>query len=148
MRQTRNFQRAAIAATIGLAVSFAPPALAATGTTSDALRSAVSAQNITAHLQALQDVANNNGGNRAAGTSGYEASARYIEGRLTAAGYTPVRQPFTYKQYATLGATMERVSPTSNTYAYGEDFLDMDYSGEGDVTAAVAAVEPGQRRPG
>ena len=70
MRQTRNIQRAAIAATIGLAASFAPPALAATGTNSEALRSAVSAGNITAHLDALQAIADANGSNRAAGQPG------------------------------------------------------------------------------
>ena len=141
MRQTRNIQRAAIAATIGLAVSFAPPALAATATSSEALRSAVSAPNIKAHLEALQAIATANGGNRAAGTSGYEASARYIETKLAAAGYTTVRQPFTYEQYATVGATLERVSPTPKAYAYGDGFLDMDYSGEGDITAPVSAVD-------
>ena len=95
MRQTRNIQRAAIAATIGLAVSFAPPALAAPATNSGALRSAVSAPNISTHLQALQAIADANGDNRAAGTSGYEASARYIEQTLKSAGYSTARQPFT-----------------------------------------------------
>ena len=101
----------------------------------------MTAQIITAHLQALQDIANTNGGNRAAGTSGYEASAQYIEQKLIAAGYTTVRQPFTYERYATLGATLARVSPTPTVYAYGDDFLDMDYSGNGDVTAPVTAVD-------
>ncbi|BCW66653.1 aminopeptidase [Arthrobacter sp. NicSoilB4] len=144
MRQTRNIQRAAIAATIGLAVSFAPPALAATGTGSNALRSAVTAQNITTHLQALQAIADANGGNRAAGTSGYEASARYIEQKLTAAGYTTARQHFTYEQYQTVSASLQRLSPSTKEYAYGGDmdgFWDMDYSGEGDVTAPVSAVD-------
>ncbi len=49
---------------------------------------------IRAHLQAFQEIAGENGGNRAAGTSGYEASAAYIEAALTAAGYTPLRQHF------------------------------------------------------
>jgi aminopeptidase S len=48
------------------------------------------------HLDALQTIADDNDGNRAAGTSGYEASARYVEKQLRAAGYTPVRQEFTY----------------------------------------------------
>ena len=143
MRQTRNIQRAAIAATIGLAVSFAPPALAATGTNSDALRSAVTAQNIMKHLQALQDIATANGGNRAAGTSGYEASAEYIEGQLEAAGYEPVRQVFTYEQYQTVSASLQRLSPSTREYAYGEPdgFFDMEYSRSGDVTAVLTAVD-------
>ena len=144
MRQTRNIQRAAIAATIGLAVSFAPPALAATGTNSGALRSAVSADNILTHLSALQAIADANGGNRAAGTSGNEASAEYIEGQLEAAGYEPVRQVFTYEQYQTLSASLQRLSPSAKEYAYGGDmdgFWDMEYSDSGDVTASLTAVD-------
>ena len=47
------------------------------------------------HLEALQRIADDNGGNRASGTSGYEESGRYVEEQLRAAGYTPVRQTFT-----------------------------------------------------
>ncbi|WP_104043874.1 M20/M25/M40 family metallo-hydrolase [Arthrobacter sp. ZGTC412] len=50
------------------------------------------------HLKALQRVADENGGNRASGTSGYENSARYIEEQLRAAGYSPVRQTFSYQR--------------------------------------------------
>ena len=141
MRQTRNIQRAAIAATIGLAASFAPPALAATGTNSDALRSAVSAGNIKIHLDALQAIANTNGNNRAAGTSGYEASLLYVEGKLTEAGYELVRQPFSYDRYDLTSAALERVSPDPRTYTYGEGFTDMSYSGAGDATAPLTAVD-------
>src|SRR5215510_5538252 len=40
------------------------------------------------HLQALQDIAAASGGNRAAGTVGYDRSAEYVAERLKAAGYT------------------------------------------------------------
>ena len=50
------------------------------------------------HLEALQRVADDNDGNRASGTSGYEDSARYVEEQLRAAGYSPVRQTFTYRR--------------------------------------------------
>src|SRR5258705_4021115 len=39
------------------------------------------------HLQALQDIAAASGGNRAAGTVGYDRSARYVAERLKEAGY-------------------------------------------------------------
>jgi aminopeptidase S len=39
------------------------------------------------HLQALQRIADENGGNRAAGTAGYEASVEYVTGVLSAAGF-------------------------------------------------------------
>jgi aminopeptidase S len=52
---------------------------------------------VAAHLEALQRVADANDGNRASGTSGYEESARYVEEQLRAAGYSPVRQTFSFK---------------------------------------------------
>src|SRR6266700_3817454 len=39
------------------------------------------------HLQALQDIAAASGGNRAAGTAGYDRSAQYVAERLKEAGY-------------------------------------------------------------
>jgi Zn-dependent M28 family amino/carboxypeptidase len=141
MRQTRNIQRAAIAATIGLAVTFAPPAIAATGPNSNALRSAVTAENITDHLEALQEIADANGGNRAADSPGYAASLEYIEEALDAAGYDVERQHFTYDRYDFTSASLERVLPTPASYAYGEGFLDMTYSGAGDVAADLTAVD-------
>jgi Zn-dependent M28 family amino/carboxypeptidase len=141
MKQRRNIRRAAIAASIGLAAGFAPPALADNGTNTAPLRAAVSATNIMKHLASLQAIADANGGTRAASTPGYEASARYIEGQLRAAGYSPVRQPFTYDRYDFASASLDRVSPDPESYAYGDGFLDMTYSGAGDVTAPLAAVD-------
>jgi hypothetical protein len=40
------------------------------------------------HLQALQEIATASGGNRAAGTVGYDRSAQYVADRLKEAGYT------------------------------------------------------------
>ncbi|MET3921538.1 PA domain-containing protein [Arthrobacter sp. UYEF20] len=79
----------------------------------------------------------------AAGTRGYEKSARYIEDELKAAGYKPVRQRFTYERYHFVAASAQRVSPSPRTYGYGaaDGFLDMYYSGAGDVTAQVSAVD-------
>ncbi len=60
----------------------------------DDLESRVTVEGVMTHLTALQTIADANDGNRAIGTSGYEASGQYIEQVLTAAGYTPVRQDF------------------------------------------------------
>jgi hypothetical protein len=46
------------------------------------------------HLAALQRIADENGGTRAAGSPGDRATADYIEGRLRAAGYRVARQRF------------------------------------------------------
>ncbi|MDR6198775.1 Zn-dependent M28 family amino/carboxypeptidase [Microbacterium sp. SORGH_AS428] len=77
---------AALAVTVGIA-----PAAAVDPAD---LEERVTVDAVVGHLQQLQDIADANGGNRAAGTSGYEASAAYIEQALTAAGYTPERQYF------------------------------------------------------
>jgi aminopeptidase S len=45
------------------------------------------------HLEALQGIADANGGNRAFGTSGSAASADYVVGRLQAAGYVVAEEP-------------------------------------------------------
>jgi Zn-dependent M28 family amino/carboxypeptidase len=58
------------------------------------LESRVTVEGVRAHLEALQEIADNNGDNRAAGTPGYEASGAYIEEVLIAAGYEPTRQNF------------------------------------------------------
>jgi aminopeptidase S len=60
------------------------------------VHAAFAKRNLMMHLEALQKAADESGGNRASGTSGYEASAKYVEEQLRAAGYRPVRQVFTY----------------------------------------------------
>ncbi|MGM0929762.1 MAG: M20/M25/M40 family metallo-hydrolase [Actinomycetota bacterium] len=141
MKTHRLRRGAAITAATALAFGIGLPAQADNGTNTSALRDAVTAENIFNHLQALQDVADANGGNRAAGTPGYEATAQYIEAQLVAAGYTPVRQTFSYERFVLNSADFEQVAPTPTVYASAEDFLGMDYSGSGDVTAPVTAVD-------
>ena len=50
------------------------------------LRDAVTVKSVLQHERALQRIANRNGGTRAAGTPGYDASAAYVSGRLKKAG--------------------------------------------------------------
>jgi len=54
----------------------------------------VSTDAVMDHLEALEQIAIDNGGNRAFGTPGYTASADYIEPLLQEAGYVTTRQPF------------------------------------------------------
>ncbi|GAA4625228.1 M28 family metallopeptidase [Actinoallomurus vinaceus] len=63
------------------------------------------------HLVALQRVADRNGGIRAAGMPGHEASARYVAERLTAAGYRVSRQEFTFDDYDFLAQTLGETAP-------------------------------------
>src|SRR5215217_3075423 len=48
-----------------------------------------------AHVRALQEIATANGGNRAAGTPGYDRSADYVAERLRSAGYMVRFEEFT-----------------------------------------------------
>ncbi|WP_425310473.1 M28 family peptidase [Ammonicoccus fulvus] len=94
----RLHRRSAAAAAIVLSTTLAAsPALAAPNPNSpDKLAKAVTVENTMKHLQAFQAIADDNDGNRAAGTSGYEASAQYVEKTLAAAGYTTERQYFDF----------------------------------------------------
>ena len=56
-----------------------------------------------------------------------------------AAGYIVTVQPFTFdRSMEDTAPVFERTSPSPRTYLPDEDFLTMEYSGSGDVTAAVA----------
>ncbi|GAA4432816.1 M28 family peptidase [Actinokineospora soli] len=52
--------------------------------------------NVQAHLNEFQTIATNNGGNRAHGRPGYQASVNYVKGKLDAAGWTTSVKSFTY----------------------------------------------------
>ncbi|MQA06409.1 MAG: M20/M25/M40 family metallo-hydrolase [Streptosporangiales bacterium] len=106
------------------------------------LREAVTADGIHKHLQAFQDIADANGDNRASGLPGYDESADYVADLLDAAGYQVTRQPFDFPFFQeTAPPEFERVAPDARTYVEGEDFLTMEYSGSGDVTGTVQAVD-------
>ncbi|MDO5503843.1 MAG: M20/M25/M40 family metallo-hydrolase [Actinomycetia bacterium] len=87
---------AAAAVALAATVSVAAPVEEQQGL-ADQMAAAVESENVLSHLQALEDIAADNDGNRAAGTSGYAASARYIEAELRAAGYTPTRHYFPFE---------------------------------------------------
>ncbi|WP_350281444.1 M28 family metallopeptidase [Kribbella sp. HUAS MG21] len=54
----------------------------------------ISVTNTKAHLDQLQSIATNNGGNRYTGRPGYKASADWVKSKLDAAGYTTTLQSF------------------------------------------------------
>ncbi len=151
-RQGRLLGVVAIAAGALLSVSLASPAMAASGNAegghgggdrsgSSQLRKAVTAKNIEKHLGALQRIADENDGNRAAGTSGYEQSAEYVEKQLKRAGYATSREEFSYDKVNIDRAEFSQLTPDSVDYALEEQFYPMDYSGEGDVTGSLTAVD-------
>ncbi|MGH8902614.1 MAG: M20/M25/M40 family metallo-hydrolase [Egibacteraceae bacterium] len=107
-----------------------------------ALRRAVTVDGIREHLTALQTIANAKGGNRASGLPGYAKSADYVKRRLEAAGYRVTLQPFSFPFFEELApAQLALVAPGAKTFVGGTDFITMRYSGSGDVTAPIQAVD-------
>ena len=103
---------------------------------------AVDLDGVREHLDALQAIADENGGTRASGTPGFEASVDYVVERLEAAGYDPEVQEFTFPFFQQLSAsTFEQVSPTPAVYVEGTDYFTADFSGSGDVTGVIAPVD-------
>ena len=130
----------------GIALTFAfVPAAAADHDpmkTSEDLREDVKVSGMRAHLQALQNIATMNGGTRASGTPGYDASAAYVMRRLERAGYEPEQIVFTFKAFDVLSpAVLERVSPNPRTFVNPDEVQIMSYSGSGDVTAPLTPVD-------
>jgi Zn-dependent M28 family amino/carboxypeptidase len=116
----------------------APAALADPVSDSAKLREAVTLKNIRKHQQALQDIASANGGTRASGTPGYDRSVDYVVRQLRDAKYTPTVVPFDFDFFRELTpATLAQTAPTPTTYQTGT----FTYSGSGDVTAGVTAVD-------
>lgn len=93
---------------------------------------------IEQHLVALDDIAKKNDGNRAAGTSGYTASASYVEAVLKRAGYRTKRQHFEFVYEEVKATSLTQNSPKKATIEQNP----MSYSpgtGPGGVTAGLVA---------
>jgi Zn-dependent M28 family amino/carboxypeptidase len=128
-------KRLALLTAAALVASSAPYVWSAVGVDSKALRKAVTATNMVKHLQALQDVADANNGDRASGTQGFEDSAAYVKQTLEAAGYTVRELPFSFPFFQELSAPeFSQTFPAQQTYLEPDDFGTMEYSG----TAALS----------
>jgi Zn-dependent M28 family amino/carboxypeptidase len=130
-----------LAALIAVAVAV-PTATTAVGTDSSALRNAVTVAGVLTHENALQNIANANGGTRASGTPGFDESLAYVKGQLEATGYFNVTvQPFLFDVFRELAPPVfQRISPIPRTFVPDDEFITMDYSDTGDVTGALVAT--------
>ena len=97
------------------------------------LRDAVSVSGILKHERVLQRIANNNGGTRASGTPGFEASAAYVTQQLTDAGYQVSQQEFEFPFFQELSAAVLQTVPASSDY----EPTTLTFSPSGDVTGAL-----------
>ena len=110
------------------------------GDMSAELRRAVSIEGIVEHLRALQEIADANGGNRSAGTSGYDDSAAYVEAELRDAGYEVKLQEFEVPVFANHSDPVFRAAE-GEAFEDGSDFAVMLYSGSGEASAVVTPVD-------
>ncbi len=146
----RAIRAVALVAGAGIAFALAPGGTATaapaqkgcdnrTNATVQALLECVRAGGAVEHLEAFQDIADANGGTRAAGTPGYEESVDYVVDTLEAAGWDVSIDefPFTFVGPSTL----QQLTPVNATYPTGP----FTGSGPGDVTAAVIAGRPPAR---
>ena len=103
----------------------------------------VTGQNAKKHMVALQAIADQNGGNRAAGTKGYDLSAGYVALRLGLAGYKVTLDPINFVESWVENSppVLNQVSPTAKTYVSNSEFFTFQPSPAGDVTAQVQAVD-------
>ena len=102
---------------------------------------ALATERLLAHLRALQRIAEENGGTRASGTAGYEASVRYVVAELREAGYQPIRQRFAFPFFAeTAPPTLHVVEPRVAARLPGE-VVTIGYSASGDVRGRVVPVD-------
>lgn len=95
------------------------------------------------HVQVLQDIATSNGGNRAAGTLGYDRSAEYVAEQLRGAGYTVRFEEFTFPFFDERSPPV-LVSKLGELDAFTpprEALRTLASSGSGDVTATLQAVD-------
>ncbi|MFZ5851701.1 MAG: M28 family metallopeptidase [Actinomycetota bacterium] len=147
LRRGRRAGIAALAATVLVGpLALATPALAdgeeRGEQLSRKLQKAVTLEGVQRHLEAFADIAAANGGTRVAGAAGYEDSRGYVKRLLERAGYNVADQEFSFPYFQQTGPTeVAQVSPTPTTYVDGTDFVIMTYSGSGDVTGTVQAVD-------
>src|SRR3712207_2565985 len=115
---------AALGALLCASLAVAPAASAAPGTfDSSSLREHVTVEGMLEHANALQLIADANGGTRASGSPGYDASADYVARKLRAAGLRVTRQTFDFRFFEEVSPPeMERVSPLPRTYVAETDF--------------------------
>jgi aminopeptidase Y len=107
--------------------------------THNKLLECVTLDGVREHQAAFQAIADANGGIRTSGTSGYDASAAYVAGRMAAAGYDVTVQEFDFQTFIELSpSVLEEISPLPQVIPNNI----MSYSGSGDVTAQVSTLLP------
>jgi Zn-dependent M28 family amino/carboxypeptidase len=130
----------------------APAASAASSGLAEALRDAISVDDILADINRLDAIAAANGGNRAAGSPGHAESAELVAAELRAAGYDVTLEPTQVTAFTQDAASVLEIKGEGAPELRDvRDFKAMLLSPSGDVTAEVVALgfdpaaQPGDR---
>jgi Zn-dependent M28 family amino/carboxypeptidase len=101
---------------------------------------AITRAELDEHLAALQRIADQNGGTRAAGTPGYDASADYVAARLRDAGWRVTTEAVPFTSF-----TLERaaLSIEGRQLTRADDFQVLSYSGSGTAEGTLHAADDG-----
>ena len=86
----------------------------------------IDGDDVIGHLEALQGIADANGGTRASGTPGYDASADYVAGLLEEAGFAVQRQVFDFSLFTEVSSTLTVAGAPVDTQTF-------EYSGSGEI---------------
>jgi Zn-dependent M28 family amino/carboxypeptidase len=111
------------------------------------LEDAVTVDAILGHLREFERIADEHGGNRAAGTPGHKATLAYVEDQLHDAGLDVEEEDFEFPKFELTGQSEMTVhfGPGIDTapveiYEEDTDFKPLLYSAAGDVDAQVTGV--------
>jgi aminopeptidase S len=109
------------------------------------LRDAIEVADIRTHLQELQRIADENGGNRATSTAGFDDSVAYVAEHLAAAGYEVTRHTFNVGESSSVTLLVERAGTAPDVIMLGAHLDSVEAgpgindNGSGVATLLVAA---------
>jgi Zn-dependent M28 family amino/carboxypeptidase len=92
------------------------------------------------HLEALQKIADENGGNRTTGSSGFDRSLEYVESQLKKMRLRVFRSPVTLYNYK-LNSAAVSIDGSPQSFVSKTDFHVMDYSVSASLSAPVTAID-------
>ncbi len=141
-RKTRTRCGVALATTVSVVLAMAPSTTSAAPKAADGTKLArqlvkkSDGPGANRHLIAFQRIADRNGGTRASGTPGYEASVEYVAGLLRKSGYRVTTPEYTYD---------ERIAANGTLVVGGQTFVlgllgDSDPAPAGGVTAPMVVL--------
>lgn len=125
------------------AVSDDPPSVQPSASEfSKILRENLTSGAVFKNLQDLQDIADANKGNRSSGQPGYDKSASYVAKTLKSYGWDVKREKFNFDAFfQDAPSVFERTTPNPRVFAEETEFSTMEFSGSGDVTGELVAVD-------